>query len=132
MPLLFSVCGIFMGCLFNAVRAYYCVPSKKKNFKKLNIYFLYATKKYCFFSHKWYFDYIYNYYPGYYVLKYAYKYFYRLIDKGFLELIGGKGPSVVCYEIYTFLNCRTSGYIYKNNCLLILHLIVLLFLVIVC
>jgi proton-translocating NADH-quinone oxidoreductase chain L len=122
-PLFFSLIGIFIGISLNI----FLNLKKEKSvttYKKIIIsYPGNFTPIFWFFFHKWYFDYVYNYYLGFTILKYSYECFYKLLDKGFLEIIGSQGVSKACYKISVHLSLAQLGSIYHLACFLFLGLI---------
>ena len=136
-PLIFSFFGITLAILFNFLLDLFIFSSNhniilSNNFTKLNIKFpQYFINLIWFLNHKWYFDYIYNYYIGYSILKYSYECFYKLLDKGFIEILGPQGLSIVCYEISLICGRKQLGYLYHLNLLVLLGLFLLIFIILV-
>jgi NADH-ubiquinone oxidoreductase chain 5 len=125
-PLVFSLigvcCGIFMNTLLNFYKKFKTIRTYKK---VIVVYPQYFTPIIWFFFHKWYFDYIYNYYLGHTILNYSYECFYKLLDKGFIEILGSQGLSKACYRISLYITSSQLGVIYHLACLLFLGLILL-------
>lgn len=125
-PLVFSLSGIFVGMTLNNIFNFYKNFTRIKTYKKVNVnYPQYFMGTLWFFFHKWYFDYIYNYYLGYSILNYSYECFYKLLDKGFIEILGPQGLSKVCYKVSVRVSSSQSGIIYHLACFLFLGLILL-------
>jgi hypothetical protein len=127
-PLLLSLIGIFLGISLNVFL----------NFKRISIVnYEKLTVSYpqnfivilWFFFNKWYFDFIYNYYVGYSILKYSYECFYKLLDKGFIEILGSQGVSKACYKISLDVNSSQLGLIYHLTCFLFLGLLFLILII---
>jgi NADH-ubiquinone oxidoreductase chain 5 len=125
-PLGFSLGGILIGITLNIILHFYKNLTKIKTYKEVII-----TYPQCFapllwfFFHKWYFDYVYNYYLGYTILNYSYECFYKLLDKGFIEILGPEGLSKTCYVISVRVSSSQLGIIYHLVCFLFLGLVLL-------
>jgi proton-translocating NADH-quinone oxidoreductase chain L len=125
-PLVFSLSGIFIGITLNILLDYYKKLTKITTHKNIIVSYPQCfTPMLWFFFHKWYFDYIYNYYFGYTVLDYSYECFYKLLDKGFIEILGPEGLSKICYGISVRVIYSQSGIIYHLACFLFLGLVFL-------
>jgi len=130
-PLFFSSFGILLGITLNFLLSLF---KSKYVFLSNNIivsYPQYFVGFLWFFFHKWYFDYIYNYYLGYTILNSSYKYFYRLIDKGFIEILGYQGLNNLCYKVSNQVSLSQLGIIYYLSCFLFLGLILLFIIIII-
>jgi hypothetical protein len=126
-PLSLSLVGIFLGINFNIL-----LNSKKNiiSYKEISVrYPQNFILIMWFFFNKWYFDFIYNYYAGYSILKYSYQCFYKLLDKGFIEILGSQGIAIACHKIAFHINSTHLGFIYHLSCFLFLGLILLNFIV---
>lgn len=117
-PLLFSVGGVLIAITF---------------FFLYNLFLIFFLEKfsffgyvYSFFSKKWYFDLIYN-EVVYLYLNIFYLHFFKLIDRGFIEVIGPL--SIV--RILNFLSLKISnfqtGFIYSYIFIFMLSFIIILF-----
>ena len=131
-PLIFSLFGIFLALFLNKLLDLFNTNIKNKNFFYLNIEY---PQKYVniiwFFNNKWYFDFIYNYYIGYSLLKYSYTYFYKLLDKGFIEIMGPQNFSNIFYSISLIFSKKQLGFIYHLNFLLILGIFLSILIVLI-
>jgi len=129
-PMIFSFSGIFLAIGWNSLLDSYIYSMKSsENFQTAKDYVNYPQSKVnivWFFNNKWYFDYVYNHYIGYSTLKHSYESFYKLIDKGFIEICGPQGLSVLIYRIALIFSHKQSGYIYNLGCLLLLGLLLLI------
>lgn len=132
-PLVLSFLGIFFAINLNKlVKIFYQEIFFNCNYKYFKLeYPQYIVNYIWFFNHKWYFDFIYNYYIGYSIWQYSYQYFYKLVDKGFIEIIGPYGLSALFYKLSFILGRKSLGYIYHLNCFLIISLVILLSLVLI-
>lgn len=117
-PIIFSITGIIVALTFNLL-----IYTTRSN--QLVSYPQKQVKIISFLNKKWYFDYVYNYYIGYSVLKHSYISFYKLIDKGFIEIVGPQGLSKAVFYISKQTQIKQSAYIYHLACLLIIWLLVL-------
>jgi NADH-ubiquinone oxidoreductase chain 5 len=122
-PLILSFIGIFLGFTLNIFLNFN--KSTSSNKIVLICFPQNFTSIFWFFFHKWYFDYIYNYYLGYTILKYSYEYFYKLLDKGFIEILGSQGVSTACHKISVHAVSSQLGIIYHLSCFLFLGLVLL-------
>jgi NADH-ubiquinone oxidoreductase chain 5 len=91
---------------------------------RLNYYFLFEFYK--FLIHKWYFDFIQNKLIGLTVLNISYTSFLKIIDKGFLEILGPTGiansSTIISYKIKKM----QTGYIYQYTCLMLFYFILMI------
>lgn len=125
-PLVFSLIGIFIGISLNFFLNFYKSLNTITTYEKIIVsYPQHYTPLLWFFFHKWYFDYIYNHYFGYTVLKYSYECFYKLLDKGFIEIIGSQSLSKICYRISVHVSSSQLGIIYHLSYFLFLGLVFL-------
>jgi NADH-ubiquinone oxidoreductase chain 5 len=125
-PLALSLSGIFIGIAWNIFLNSYKNFTKIKTRKEIIVsYPQFFAPILWFFFHKWYFDFVYNYYLGYTILNYSYECFYKLLDKGFIEIIGPEGLSKSCYIISVRVSSSQVGIIYHLACFLFLGLILL-------
>lgn len=125
-PLIFSLSGIFIAIILNNLLDFYKSFNTTPNYQKLSVNYPQSlTPILWFFFHKWYFDYVYNYYLGYTILNYSYQCFYKLLDKGFIEILGPHGLSKVCYDLSVRVSSSQIGIIYHLACFLFLGLIFL-------
>ena len=123
-PLFFSTFGILLAIKLNFLLVLH-IKNKcdLKTYSKLWVDFPQSfICLFWFFFHKWYFDHIYNYYLGYTILNYSYECFYKLIDKGFIEILGVNGLSLVCYKLSVQVSRSQLGSIYYLSCFLFLGL----------
>ena len=97
-----------------------------KYFEFFFVYFRYnkyLNTFYKFLVQKWYFDYIQNELVGKSVLWFAYNTFFKLVDKGFLEILGPTGISFVMYKLSTRFRKLQTGYIYQYSFIILFSLI---------
>lgn len=88
------------------------------------------TLIYNFFNQKWFFDFTYNKYIGFSIFSFAYWVTYKVLDKGFLELIGPFGFSRFIYKISNSTSYFQNGLMYSYlNILLITFLFILFFVI---
>lgn len=80
---------------------------------------------YKFLVNKWYFDFIQNELIGKPILVVAYLVFFKLIDKGFLELLGPTGISLCIYKLSFGLKKAQTGYIYQYSLVLLFWFILI-------
>jgi proton-translocating NADH-quinone oxidoreductase chain L len=106
LPSVLSLLGILGSLFFH------------KYFEFFFIFFRYIEnlhKFYKFLVQKWYFDYIQNELIGKPVLRVAYNIFFKMIDKGFVELLGPTGISFLIYKSTIHFRKFQTGYIYQYS-----------------
>ena len=87
--------------------------------KNLELYFVRLVEislindVYKFLANKWYFDFIYNDLVGKKILVYSYEVCFKLLDKGFIELVGPKNITSVIYKLSFDLRTQHTGFIYQ-------------------
>jgi proton-translocating NADH-quinone oxidoreductase chain L len=89
-----------------------------KYFEFFFIFFRYIEnlhKFYKFLVQKWYFDYIQNELVGKPVLNIAYNVFFKMVDKGFLEILGPTGVAYLIYKLTINFRKFQTGYIYQYS-----------------
>lgn len=96
-PFLFTIGGFLTATLLNLFVI-------KSSFFLKNFHFLFF-----FISKKWYFDFMYNSFLVYPLLNFGYKISYKNLDRGFIELIGPVGVSVIVKKISRELIYLQSG-----------------------
>ena len=135
-PLVFSFLGMFFAIFWNNL--WFIAVNKKdirhKDYRYFNFEVFYPQSLVnfiWFLQNSWYFNYVYNYYIGYSILKGSYEYFYKLIDKGFIEILGVRGISLICYESSLVIRRESLGYIYHLNCFLVINFIVMMSLILI-
>ena len=91
-PLIFSLGGMIFALIF------YFIYYKYIDLLSSSIY------KYLinFLVNKWYFDYINNNYLAKPTLKISYNFFFKELDKGFFELFGPFGVSIIFYNLFKY------------------------------
>ena len=101
-PLIFSLGGMIFALIF------YFIYYKYIDLLSSSIY------KYLinFLVNKWYFDYINNNYLAKPTLKISYNFFFKELDKGFFELFGPFGVSIIFYNLFKYSLRLHTGYIY--------------------
>lgn len=111
-PLIFSMSGVFLAIF---------IYSNTKRLINLNfykkIYYIYS-----FFSKKWYFDNIYVQYIVNTIFFFGYRISFKMVDRGFLELVGPLGIVKIISFISKKLSNLQSGYIYHYALTIILSL----------
>jgi len=103
-PVIFSLSGILFSYIFHMDFIF-----------NGNIYSFYR-----FLSNKWYFDFLQNEYIGKTILISAYNTFFKLIDKGFIEILGPTGLIFSFYMLSGNLKKEITGYIYQYFSIVIL------------
>ena len=98
-----------------------------KYFKKLRSLGFFKNKVYNFLIHKWYFDFIYNDLIAKNFLIVSYNICFKLLDKGFVELIGPKGISYIIYKFSINIRKQQTGFIYQYICLMNLGIFLFFF-----
>lgn len=116
-PTVFALFGICSSLFFNKYYEYFFVAFR---YKKYNNLF------YKFLVQKWYFDYIQNELVGKILLYFAYNIFFKMIDKGFLELLGPTGITFVVYKCTLSFRKLQTGYIYQYSFIIIFFFFVIL------
>ena len=102
-PFIFSLSGVFLAIvLYNIYEIKFIKLSSYKFF-----YYLYS-----FFSKKWYFDVIYNYFIVHNILYLGYNITFKLIDRGFIELLGPLGITRLIGIISKQISSLQTGLIY--------------------
>ena len=96
-PFLFTIGGFLTATLLNLFVI-------KSSFFLKNLHF-----SFFFISKKWYFDFMYNSFLVYPLLNFGYKISYKNLDRGFIELIGPVGISVIVKKISSGLIYLQSG-----------------------
>jgi NADH-ubiquinone oxidoreductase chain 5 len=110
-PILFSLIGAFLAILLNYVYSDFLVYLKCSNFGLL---------LYSFFNQKWFFDQIYNLYIVKPIFHLSYSIPYRLLDKGFIELIGPLGLTLKLNEISKKVSSMQTGLIYHYTFIILI------------
>jgi NADH-ubiquinone oxidoreductase chain 5 len=100
-----SLVGIFISFFLYSYLEYYYIISRFRS--------LYFNTFYKFLVQKWYFDYLQNEYVGKFILRNSYAYLFKIIDKGFLEILGPTGLLIIIFNIsYNLKKYLQSGVIY--------------------
>jgi NADH:ubiquinone oxidoreductase subunit 5 (subunit L)/multisubunit Na+/H+ antiporter MnhA subunit len=73
------------------------------------------NKFYKFLVQKWYFDYIQNELIAKPILKLGYHVFFKMVDKGFLEILGPTGITSFVYKLTIHYRKFQTGYIYQYS-----------------
>jgi NADH-ubiquinone oxidoreductase chain 5 len=102
-PLVLTLCGVFLAFFFYALNIELFFSLKKSR--------LY-TYLYTFLLKKWYIDKLYNTLFSANILNFSHNYTYKIIDRGFLELIGPFTLSTSTYKISSLLSIIQSGVIH--------------------
>jgi len=111
LPLLFSLSGAFLAILLNSFYSSFLLFLK---FTKIGMFF------YSFFNQKWFFDKIYNNYivkPFFHI---SYLIPFRLLDKGFIELVGPLGLVVNLNKISKKVSAIQTGLIYHYTFIILI------------
>jgi NADH-ubiquinone oxidoreductase chain 5 len=116
LPSILSSLGILGSLAFHKYYEFFFVFFRYT--KNINIF-------YKFLVQKWYFDYIQNELVGKPVLKIAYNIFFKMIDKGFLELLGPTGISFFIYKLTLEFRKVQTGYIYQYSLVLVFWFILI-------
>jgi NADH-ubiquinone oxidoreductase chain 5 len=117
LPTVLALFGIGSSLFFHKYYEYYFV------------FFRYQKQThsiYKFLVQKWYFDFIQNKYVGEPLLYIAYNIFFKVIDKGFLEILGPTGISYVFYKYTTYFRKLQIGYIYQYSFILVFFFFIIL------
>jgi NADH-ubiquinone oxidoreductase chain 5 len=117
-PTILSLFGMFSGVFFIAYFEYFFVKFR---------FFSLSNKVYNFLIHKWYFDFIYNDLIAKNFLIVSYNICFKLLDKGFVELIGPKGISYIIYKFSINIRKQQTGFIYQYICLMNLGIFLFFF-----
>jgi len=113
-PTFISLFGMFSGV--------FLIKYFEQLFVKIRFFSLF-NKIYNFLIHKWYFDFIYNDLIAKNFLIASYNVCFKLLDKGFVELIGPKGISYIIYEFSINIRKQQTGFIYQYICVMNLGVI---------
>lgn len=102
-PFVFSLAGVGTAiALYNIYEIKFITLNSYKN-----LYYFYS-----FFSKKWYFDVIYNYFIVHKILYFGYNISFKLIDRGFIELLGPLGITRLIAIISKQISSLQTGLIY--------------------
>lgn len=117
-PIVFTLAG---GSLFLVLyqllrKGWSCIP---------RTYFGYVL--YLFLSRKWFFDTLYSEWVSRRILFLGYEVTYKLLDQGFLELLGSLGSSRLIREVSSKVSDLQSGYLYHMSFLVVLGFSVISF-----
>lgn len=97
--------------------------------KNLEIYFVKLVEIrffnfiYKFLVHKWYFDFIYNELVGKKFLIYSYEVCFKLLDKGFIELVGPKNLTAFFYKLAFNFRTQQTGFVYQYISVMVISFI---------
>jgi NADH-ubiquinone oxidoreductase chain 5 len=83
---------------------------------------------YKFLVYKWYFDFIYNERIAKFFLYVAYEICFKVLDKGFVELLGPTGLTTLLYEASLAIRKQQTGFLYQYAAVMILVSLVIYFL----
>jgi len=119
-PLIFSILGMFVSILFFFFYKYFL-----KYFLK-NIFFF--KWFYSFFTKKWYFDLIYN-EVIYIYLNIFYYYYFKLIDRGFIEVVGPLTIVRTLNSLSLQISNFQTGFLYNYIFMVIFSFIIILFII---
>ena len=113
-PIFFSFLGAGLSLLFYL--KYFNILCFFQNIKILNHLFI-------FFNKKWYFDNIYNAFFIQPVLNFSYKISFKLIDRGFIELLGPLGLIRIFSKLGSLINSLQTGFIFDYAAFIVLGVI---------
>jgi proton-translocating NADH-quinone oxidoreductase chain L len=116
-PTVFALFGICSSLFFNKYYEYFFVSFRYKKYNNI---------LYKFLVQKWYFDYIQNELIGKTVLYLGYNIFFKIIDKGFLELLGPTGITFIIYNSTLYVRKLQTGYIYQYSFIIVFFFFVIL------
>jgi NADH-quinone oxidoreductase subunit L len=94
------------------------------NIRNLKSYWFF----YKFLIHKWYFDYVYNELIAKKFLIVSYEVCFKLLDKGFVEIIGPKGFTSLFYNFSINLRKQQTGFVFQYISLMSLGILVIYYL----
>jgi len=117
LPIIFSIMGGGVSYFL------YRYNLKNLYFFKTNII---GRQFYKFLNKKWFFDKLLNEYINQFLLKFSYFITYKLIDRGFIELLGPHGLSNIVYENSLILKRIQSGITYQYLLIMIISILILL------
>lgn len=103
-PTILSLSGIFISLYFIHFFEITLVSVRKYNF---------FNKIYKFLIHKWYIDFIYNEIVAKRFLILSYNTCFKLLDKGFVEILGPKGIVSMLYRISINFRYQQTGFLYQ-------------------
>ena len=118
LPVVFSI--------FGAALSFFLYKSYMSLLLKFNLSEI-GYHLYCFFNKRWYFDNVYSYFIVQPVLFFGYEISFKLIDRGFIELLGPLGLTRMFSKASVFVSKIQSGYIYHYASLMVLGMIFLVF-----
>lgn len=81
------------------------------------------NKLYNFLINKWYFDFLYNVFIAKFFLRLAYNYAFKLLDKGFIELLGPMGITYTLHRASIFIKKQQTGFVYNYICIILLFFV---------
>jgi NADH-ubiquinone oxidoreductase chain 5 len=93
---------------------------------KLRIKYKVFYEIYKFLIHKWYFDFIQNDLIGHGVLYSSYHILFKILDKGFVELLGPAGITSTLFKMAGLVKKMQAGYIYEYTCCILFFVILML------
>lgn len=96
-PFLLSLCGIFVSCIFNLFNHSFL------------FYFFVFRKIFFFINKKWYFDIFYNKFFVFPLLNFGFNVTFKIFDRGFIELLGPYGLSMLTSNISNILYFLHTG-----------------------
>ena len=115
LPLFFSLSGVYFSLFFNNFYKNYLIDLKLSSF---------GRKLFCFFNQKWYFDKIFNIYLIYPLFSCSYFVTFKLIDKGFIELFGPSGVTLLLNSLSKKVSSIQSGLIYQYTFVLLIGIFI--------
>lgn len=119
-PVIFSLIGMFLALLL-----YFKFSNILVFIKKSNI----GQQIYCFLNKRWYFDLVSFYFVTKPVMWFGYEISFKLLDRGFIEIIGPLGFVRFFSKLSKFINNLNTGYIYHYAFFFILGLVLILFVI---
>jgi NADH-ubiquinone oxidoreductase chain 5 len=110
---LFSLSGAFLALFLNSVYSYFLVYLKMSKV---------GLMLYSFFNQKWFLDKIYNLYIVKPIFHLSFLIPFRILDKGFIELIGPLGLVIKLNEISKKVSSFQTGLIYHYTFIMLIGL----------
>ena len=122
-PIFLSLLGAFFSLFFFFIIHKNFYSKIFMNYKKKNYFFF--INLYKFLNKKWYFDYIYNKYITINILNMGYNISFKLIDRGFIEIIGPLGLVRLFNKLSLNISNLQTGYIFNYIFSMIFFILIL-------
>ncbi len=117
LPVILSLLGAMTSFLFYVFNSKFLMQVKISKFGK---------KIYNFFNKKWFFDKVYNEYISQFFFTISYSLTYKIIDRGFIEIFGPLGLSLVISKKGLYLSRLQTGYLYHYTLLMLTGLTIII------